>query len=174
MVRVTPDGGLHAGSGGASFGLRPVGIGRTRLTPTRPGVVRVSAAGARDDLAAVSVWYRSGRWGLEQGFTVAHRPAGSGALRIVMRTGGTMIARLSGAGAVSAAARASAARCTSIASRLRDYCPLVSIGSQNDTLVPELPGVMLDVTSNSPPARWMRSSADCRPRWSGRWLAPIV
>jgi trimeric autotransporter adhesin len=108
MAKVTPDGGLQVRSGGASFGLRPVGIGRARLTPTRPGVVRLSAAGTRDDIAAMSVWYRSGRWGLEQGFAVAHRPAGTGALRIVMRTGGSMVARLTGPGAVSL--RPSAAR----------------------------------------------------------------
>ncbi len=41
-------------------------------------------------------WYRNGPYGLEQGFTLAHRPVGAGPLTVALAIGGSLKARQSG------------------------------------------------------------------------------
>ncbi|MGA2009833.1 MAG: hypothetical protein ABSH51_04735 [Solirubrobacteraceae bacterium] len=70
------------------------------------GAGRAAALANRVTLrrAGVAEWYAGGPLGIEQGFTVARRPAGRrGALTLWLRIGGTLVARRSGSGLAFAA-----------------------------------------------------------------------
>ena len=70
--------------------MTAAGLGRGgRLEPA--GVRSVSAKGNRVSLdrGALTEWYTAGPFGIEQGFTLARRPAGkAGPLTLALRLGG--------------------------------------------------------------------------------------
>jgi hypothetical protein len=82
-----------------SFGLRPVSVGRTTAETLNPGPFVFGGAGATETLGrGLSAWYKISRTGFEQGFTVAHRPAGAGnQFSIVLRSSGDLQVDDSGA-----------------------------------------------------------------------------
>ena len=102
-VKVTTGGGFNATSSAGSFGLKPLGVGREKLAPTAAGALNVKAGRSHEDLGAIGAWYRSTPAGLEQGFTVAKRPGGGGALRIAMRASGDLTPSLSSPASLSLA-----------------------------------------------------------------------
>jgi hypothetical protein len=89
---------LRAGRGSLSMAF--VGVGRGgRLS--RSGVVSVRAHANRVvfDRGVVREWYAAGPLGIEQGFTVARRPAGAGGpLSLALGLGGSVGAQRSGSG----------------------------------------------------------------------------
>ena len=98
-------GGLRVSTAGGSLSLALTAIGRGRVQGVG-GVGPASAPVARGnrvtiDHAGVAEWYASGPLGIEQGFTVERRPAGSrGPLTVVLGVGGSLAARGAGSGAV--------------------------------------------------------------------------
>jgi IPT/TIG domain/Bacterial Ig-like domain (group 3)/Fibronectin type III domain/FG-GAP repeat len=84
--------GLHLLVAGKTFGLTLAGVGRgdrvapvAVVEPTR----RRSAVFYRR--GSLTEWYRNGPFGLEQGFTLRHRPpAGTGSLVLALRLGDTL------------------------------------------------------------------------------------
>jgi hypothetical protein len=104
------DGGLHvheAGDTSANWSLVPVSLVRSgragaldggrvgaALHGSAPTVVTGTTTYA---LGPLSAWYRSGAAGVEQGFTIATRPAGPGpSLSISLRSSGTLTPELAG------------------------------------------------------------------------------
>ena len=83
---------------GGSLSLRLAGVGRDGRLRTVAGVTPVARRNevtyVRD---GVREWYRNGPLGLEQGFTLAGRPAGAGRLTISVGTAGLQAPRLRGA-----------------------------------------------------------------------------
>ena len=83
---------------GGSLSLRLAGVGRDGRLRTVAGVTPVvrrnEVSYVRD---GVREWYRNGPLGLEQGFTLAGRPAGAGRLTISVGTAGLQAPRLRGA-----------------------------------------------------------------------------
>ncbi|MGD0881583.1 MAG: FG-GAP repeat protein [Acidimicrobiales bacterium] len=95
------DGGLHAsesGDAGLDWSLVPeslsrVGSAGVALHPSTP---TVHGAVTMFDLGAITSWYRSGQAGIEQGFTIAKRPAGDGgSVAIALRSSGSLTPVLS-------------------------------------------------------------------------------
>ncbi len=87
-------------AGGATLRLHVAGIGRGDSISALP---TASPAASKNQVlyqrGRVTEWYRNGPLGLEQGFTVAHRPtAGAGQLTISEQLTGALRARLSGSG----------------------------------------------------------------------------
>ena len=95
-IDVTVGGGFSVSAQAQSFGLRPVGIGRGRVDAVASGPLTVRAGRATANLGRMTTWFRIDPSGLEEGFTVTHRPAGSGMLRVVLRATGSLIAKSSG------------------------------------------------------------------------------
>jgi hypothetical protein len=102
-------GGLHArlgrtastvGADGGSVSLSLSGLGRGTIRHSlRDGVAPI-AAGNRVVYRArgLAEWFAAGPLGLEQGFTISHRPAGSRrALTVAMRVAGSLRAMATGA-----------------------------------------------------------------------------
>jgi hypothetical protein len=91
-------GGVDLRAGGVSLSLVFVGLGRgERLS--RPGVVSVSARANRVvyDRGLLREWYAAGPLGIEQGFTLARRPAGASArLSLALGLAGSLRARQTG------------------------------------------------------------------------------
>lgn len=84
---------LALGRGG-EVGLSLIGLGRDDAL-SRPAVRRVRSEGARVEVeraAGVVEWYANGPLGLEQGFELASRPAGEGALAIEVGVRGASLA----------------------------------------------------------------------------------
>jgi hypothetical protein len=75
------------------------GVGRgERSTSLGPVFPTAHANRVTYDQAGLQQWYASGPLGIEQGFTVAHRPPGAaGPLTIAMALGGSLRAQLAGA-----------------------------------------------------------------------------
>ncbi|HZU04807.1 MAG TPA: FG-GAP repeat protein [Chloroflexota bacterium] len=87
VATFTPDGLTVRPTHGVGWrwAVQAVGLGRAdSLTPLGP-VAPTAAAQVRYARAAVEEWYRLGGAGIEQGFTVAAPPAGTGPLRLALR-----------------------------------------------------------------------------------------
>ena len=76
---------------GGSLVLRLTRVGRRKLAPLDSAA---GTAAARNEVSydhgSLLEWYRNGPFGLEQGFTVARRPAGAGHLRLMLGTSGLL------------------------------------------------------------------------------------
>ena len=98
LARLGAHGGVDLRAGGLSVSLTVVGLGRGgRLS--RPGVVSVSARENRVvyDRGSLREWYVAGPLGIEQGFTLARRPAGAGApLSLTLGVAGSLRAQQTG------------------------------------------------------------------------------
>ena len=72
------------------MGLRSIGRGDALR---RVGEAQVSASGQRVELRRTGIveWYRNDERGLEQGFDISERPAGSGALELVVDIEGELV-----------------------------------------------------------------------------------
>jgi hypothetical protein len=89
------------GADGLRFGFSSLTVGRRgSLTP----VSLLGAASLRrnevvlSSSSAVSEWFANGPWGVEQGFTLAHRPAGNGTLLITQTLSGNTTGRVTPGG----------------------------------------------------------------------------
>jgi len=94
--------GVSFRADGVSLGMTLAGVGRgSRLE--RPGVATVSAHGNRVLLgrAGLSEWYAAGPLGIEQGFTLSRRPAGSGPVTLALQLTANARAYQAGSGMVS-------------------------------------------------------------------------
>jgi hypothetical protein len=96
-------GGVDVSGGGGRLSMRPAALGRG--APLRsPGAVSPRVQGGRVVYAragGVREWYAAGPFGVEQGFTLTRRPAGSsGPVTLALGLGGGLRARQSGAGVV--------------------------------------------------------------------------
>src|SRR4051794_9642536 len=80
------------GTHGVRFGLAAPAIGRPgAVTPVHgQGVAHAAKNRVTFSKAGVQEWFANGPWGIEQGFTLAHRAAGSGPLMISQTITGTM------------------------------------------------------------------------------------
>jgi hypothetical protein len=83
-LHVTVSGGriVIRGSGGVRLGLNSLTVARS-LTFARPARLGAATAARNQVVLAspgVSEWLANGPWGLEQGFTLTHRPSGGGPL----------------------------------------------------------------------------------------------
>ena len=84
-VRATVDShGTVLRAAGGALSLAPVGAGRPQSVSAHANRVTVHYR------SGVDAWYTAGPLGIEQGFVVAHRPAEPGALRLRMRTAGSL------------------------------------------------------------------------------------
>jgi hypothetical protein len=87
---------MRVGDGSLSMALAGVGRG-DRLGSVESGSLRARANRVTLGRPGVREWYAAGPLGIEQGFTVASRPAGAGgSLTLAMRLGGSLHARLAG------------------------------------------------------------------------------
>lgn len=87
--------GVEVVSGGARFGLMAAAFGRSgAMAPVAPAVPGVSANRVTYAHGSMSEWYANGPLGIEQGFDVATRPHGAGALTISLALSGGLNARL--------------------------------------------------------------------------------
>jgi hypothetical protein len=96
-ARFSPRGAL-LGAGAASLRIASVAVGRGRRLHSL-GVASLTAHGngVVYHRGAVSVWYKAGPLGIEQGFTVARRPAGAGrSLTVALGLAGPLRAQASG------------------------------------------------------------------------------
>jgi hypothetical protein len=93
-------GGAHLRAAGASLSLSLAAVGRSGLAGTALAApTRMSARGNRVtlDRAGIREWYAAGPLGVEQGFTLSHRPAGTaGAVTLAISTGGSVEPQASG------------------------------------------------------------------------------
>jgi hypothetical protein len=90
-LRFSPAGvAVSVGAGELRLGLRSVGrgVGARRLAKVEPRVSAPNRTVYRR--AGVSEWYANGPLGLEQGFTLQHRPSGRGELRFTVALAGTL------------------------------------------------------------------------------------
>jgi hypothetical protein len=90
--------GVRMRVAGGSLSMVLTGVGRGGRFGSA-GAVSLSARANRVSLrrAGLREWYAAGPLGIEQGFTVASRPAGGGgSLSLAMRLGGSLRARLAG------------------------------------------------------------------------------
>jgi hypothetical protein len=101
---LTQGGGIHStftASGAAlrvaqgTIGLSLTGVGRgQRLDPVAPVAPTAAANQVLYRHGSISEFYRDGPYGLEQGFTVRHRPtAGEGALVLALSVAGSLVPR---------------------------------------------------------------------------------
>jgi trimeric autotransporter adhesin len=86
---------LRARGGSVSLALAGVGHGE-RLSPVRPASQTAHGNRVTYDRAGLQEWYAAGPLGIEQGFTIARRPAGGGPLTLALSLGGSL--RAQGAG----------------------------------------------------------------------------
>ncbi len=86
---------VRAGSGLLTLKLLGIGHGGRlgRVASATPVATRNLVLYRR---GAVAEWYRNGPYGLEQGFTLAQRPAGAGPLTVALGLGGSLAARQAG------------------------------------------------------------------------------
>ena len=90
--------GVDLLTGGGSLSIALDGLGRDRRLGA-PGPVSVSARANRVvyDRGGVREWYAAGPLGIEQGFMLVRRPAGTrGPLTLALRLGGALRAQVSG------------------------------------------------------------------------------
>jgi 6-phosphogluconolactonase (cycloisomerase 2 family) len=89
-----------SGNHGLSLGLAALSLGRAgTLAPVSAlGAAQVTHNRIVFSSAAISEWFVNGPRGLEQGFTLARRPAGSGSLEISQQLSGDLSARVSASG----------------------------------------------------------------------------
>jgi len=82
--------GVHAGAGDLRLSLRAVGRGAVarRLGEVDPRVVASNRTVYRRP--GLSEWYANGPLGLEQGFTLSHRPTGEGELTFTVGLAGSL------------------------------------------------------------------------------------
>jgi len=85
----------------ATVRLRLAGYGRgnQRIEPAE-AVLRAAQNRMEYRRGALTEWYVNDRWGLEQGFTLAERPEGEGALVVALAVEGGLKPRLEGKDAV--------------------------------------------------------------------------
>jgi hypothetical protein len=98
LARLGAHGEVDLRAGGLSVSLTVVGVGRGRRL-SRPGVVSVSARENRVvyDRGSLREWYVAGPLGIEQGFTLARRPAGASApLSLTLGVAGSLRAQQTG------------------------------------------------------------------------------
>jgi hypothetical protein len=90
--------GVTLGSSAASESMRLSGVGRGKeLNPARQSTPIAEANRVAYGGRGVQEWYAAGPLGIEQGFTVARRPAGgAGPLVIALQLGGSLHAELAG------------------------------------------------------------------------------
>ena len=88
----------NLGAGGpARWTLSPSALGRGRPVALRGGTATARGATRTYDNGLISVWYARTTKGVEQGFTLARRPAGSRrAVHVVMATSGDLRPALTG------------------------------------------------------------------------------
>jgi hypothetical protein len=91
---------VQAGAKERGLSLTPLALGRGGAMQPLSGLV--SASASRNQLTfgggGVREWFANGPWGLEQGFTVAHRPAGDGSLVLSQRYSGATTANIKASG----------------------------------------------------------------------------
>jgi 6-phosphogluconolactonase len=88
-----------SGGHGLRFGLSALAIGRAgSLAPAVLGSPQVSHNRIAYASPSISEWFVNGPLGVEQGFTVAHRPAGSAPLVISQQFAGNLAGRVSAGG----------------------------------------------------------------------------
>ena len=79
----------------ASWSLAPTGLGRGQIEPLEGGADASGSATRTYDNGQLSMWYSATATGLEQGFTLNSRPAGtSGAVTIAMASAGGLTPEL--------------------------------------------------------------------------------
>jgi hypothetical protein len=90
-----------AGTARATWDLQLVAYGRGRLRSVASGTPAARGATLSYRRGDLTEWYRNDARGLEQGFTLAARPAGPAAqpLTLALRMSGTLHARLAASGA---------------------------------------------------------------------------
>jgi hypothetical protein len=97
------DGGLHVSEASgtpATWSLVPTAVGRAGSKPVPlHGATPVTSTGRTTyAMGGLSAWYHSSASGIEQGFTIAHRPGGAGApLAIDLQSGGQLVPALTSA-----------------------------------------------------------------------------
>ena len=88
-----------AGRHGLKFGLSALAVGRIgSLAPAVLGSPQVSHNRIAYSSPAIAEWFVNGPLGVEQGFTLTHRPAGSGTLQISQQLAGNLTASVSAGG----------------------------------------------------------------------------
>ena len=88
---------IHQQGRPGALHLALAGLGRgDRLTPFRSARPSGSGGEVRYDRGTLVEWYRNGPLGLEQGFSLAASPPGSGPLTVRLRLSGGLVPRLSG------------------------------------------------------------------------------
>jgi hypothetical protein len=99
--------GALFGAGGQSLSMALAGVGRGgRLSPLGPASSSVRANRVSYDHARAGLreWYAAGPLGVEQGFTLARRPAGGGALTLALSLAGSLSAASAGSSGTARAA----------------------------------------------------------------------
>jgi trimeric autotransporter adhesin len=98
-ARFSPDGAV-IGTDGGRVGLRLAGYGGARLRAVGAAVHRAQANRVVYQHGGIQEWYDNGPLGLEQGFTIAARPAGNtaGQLTLTLVLSGDARGSLSAAG----------------------------------------------------------------------------
>ena len=94
--------GVSLRADGVSLAMTLAGVGRGgRLE--RPGLASVGARGNRVSLerAGLSEWYAAGPLGIEQGFTLSRRPAGTGPVTLALQLTGNARSHRAASGTVS-------------------------------------------------------------------------
>ena len=103
-------GGFSVDAGGDSWSLTVSGVGYGgATTPLGSGVATATANRVEYDYGPISQWFVNGPLGLQQGFTLAGRPAGSGSgdpLTIDLALGGNLVATADPSGTSVTLARA--------------------------------------------------------------------
>jgi len=86
---------------GWTWGMRLVGLGRSRIEPVARGTMVSQGSGLAYRRGSLTEWYRNRPTGLEQGFTLGARPAdpGGGAITLELGLSGSLQAHLERGGA---------------------------------------------------------------------------
>lgn len=84
QIAFTPAGPRLSGRGW-TWGMRLVGMGRSRINPVATGTMILQGSQLAYRRGHLIEWYRNGPTGLEQGFTLRARPAGPAAEAITLK-----------------------------------------------------------------------------------------
>ncbi len=110
LVTTFAGSGVSVRAGAGLLGLELVGVGHgRRLTAVAGAAPHARRSSVLYRRGPMLEWYRNGPYGLEQGFTLDRRPAGTGRLRIALRVRGSLSPRRSGSQVLFATASGSVA-----------------------------------------------------------------
>jgi trimeric autotransporter adhesin len=84
-----------SGAHGLNFDLSGLGVGRNAtVLPRSLSAARIARNRVTRSAGGIQEWFANGPLGIEQGFTLTRRPAGSGPLRILQKVSGNVTGRV--------------------------------------------------------------------------------